>query len=80
MANVEAPAFIAAADAVEGRAVREAAINALASPRWAIRVHPGEAIRLDFVAGGLARPEEATQPLTGPAEPVAEAGNAGARG
>lgn len=38
-------------------------------PGWAIRVHPGEAVPLRFVTGGLEVPRDAAQPI--PASPVA---------
>lgn len=60
---VSSRAVVFADGAIAGRQLRQAAAAAPTSPEWAIRVHPGEAIRLDFVAGGLALPGDAAQPL-----------------
>jgi hypothetical protein len=60
---VAADAFIASAEVLDGRKMRLAATNHPASPRWAALVHAGEAVRLDFVTGGLALPRESMQPL-----------------
>ena len=48
---------------VSGKDLRQEASQLFDDTRWAIRVHPGEAVPLEFVAGGLAIPTEPAQRL-----------------
>ena len=49
-----------------GKELRQAAARTFPGERWAMRVHPGEAVALRFVDGGLEVPQDPTQPV-GPA-------------
>lgn len=51
--EVPAAVFVAAAEAVEGQEVRQAAVGAVDAPGWSVRVHPGEVASLAFGSGGV---------------------------
>lgn len=63
---VPAEAFVAAGEAVEGREVRQAALEADPAPRWSLRVHPGEVATLAFRPGGVELPGAMAQALGTP--------------
>ena len=48
---------------VSGKELRQEASQLFDDSRWAVRVHPGEAVPLRFVAGGLAIPTEPAQAI-----------------
>lgn len=64
--NLEpAVVLVASADAIDGQEQRDAPPARADAPSWGYRVHPGEALRLRFVAGGIALPSEAANAMTG---------------
>lgn len=84
VADDDAEAAVAAADATDapvlvlapgspssGKDLRHAASQSFDEERWAVRVHPGEAIRLRFVDGGLEVPREPAQPIGSTDPPTA---------
>ena len=52
-------------DIIEGRDLRANANHLQPDERWAVRVHPGEALPLRFVEAGLAVPREPAQSIGG---------------
>jgi len=64
--SMPAPILIlGGSDVIEGRELRAAAKNILDEERWALRVHPGEALPLRFVESGLAVPREPAEVVGG---------------
>lgn len=60
-----AVAFVANAGAIDGPGMRAAFTESRHPPQWGVRVFPGEALRLKFVAGGVELPSEPAQRLAG---------------
>jgi hypothetical protein len=58
-----AAVLIANADAIAGSDLRDAFTGLGHGPAWWDRVHPGEALRLRFIPGGIELPADAMQPL-----------------
>ncbi len=66
-ASVPAPVLVAPGEdtILSGQTLREGAARLFTESHWAIRVHPGEAFALRFVAGGLEVPREPAQAVPG---------------
>ena len=58
-----AAVLVANAEAIDGPEMLSAFAESRRPPQWAFRVFPGEALRLKFVAGGVALPSEPAQNL-----------------
>jgi len=61
--HVATGALVVNSDTVEGRELRGDIGTRLNGSMWAVRVFPGEAVRLEFVDGGLRLPDEVTQAI-----------------
>jgi hypothetical protein len=69
-----AVALVANSGAISGPELRAGFAESRRQPAWGYRVFPGEALRLRFVAGGLALPSDAAQPISAtPPAPIAAA-------
>jgi hypothetical protein len=60
-----AAALIANSEAIAGPELRAAFTGTSRAPAWGVRVFPGEALRLRFVAGGIELPSGPAQALRG---------------
>ena len=63
---VDARAVAVNGDTVSGRQLRQEVAPTLDHPVWAVLVHRGEAVRLDFLTGGLRLPSASSQLLATP--------------
>ncbi len=69
-AAIPAPVLAVVGDdrVVSGKALRQEGPRLLDGAGWAVRVHPGEAVPLGFVPGGLEVPRAPAQPIGGTPE------------
>lgn len=63
---VDARAVAVSAETASGRQLRQEVGPTLDHPVWAVLVHPGEGVRLDFLTGGPSLPSESSQLLGTP--------------